>query len=754
MQLARFKAISSTIENDESLLESLNSIRVFRKHNGIWYDAEDGTISDEDEIKYLNNTLDSNTSWRNKNSPRCFYPIHEIDIVVEGTFAAPPRSEKRKRIGKRIESCYSNAVNAYGVTHNELTGLINKTEFKRLLESKISSYGMPGSSETVLAEADNPISVISLDIDFFKQVNDTFGHQYGDIVLKVFAHRLQKKSEEISSMKETIDAIASHLSGEEFSIILSGAKKDEVVDIAERYRESISSQPLPSEKEWGIYRGYHTGQLPHSSDRKVSASVGVSTKIPQLGNISADELSEDMQHEADMALYRAKAVGRNIVIQFDDILDKYGQILEHHLDTNIVAVDIGEQCNVQFGQEFLVYHPDFSGKKTFIYSDGRSNKALGTYPKIPCGRIAAFDIQKDICFCKIIEKEINGQFPAGSILEAVKMGSIGHLLAHSHTISGHLNMNQKFAPSENIEDAINETIDNNISPGFAVFTIRNISILKDERGIAFINDALATLYKVIEDVFPNKTKICQLSPYEFGVVCVDEGIEMHSDDVMNRFNNHFSNMVELAIGFVPSYYLELNEIDSFSGFELATYAVSLSLANESDNVVEFKNDTAEKIIRLSSDADKDNKVLDDFDKFRTIGIREASIGNIAAISAFNIGDFSLSKEALGYAIEISPEYATYYANLGLIEFALGNRINSFRAFEMARDLEPDIKIPNHYKLACAMSKYAAYEEEHVEVDLQEIKDILTLYLKSPDRYNTTSIEVDNNEVASIISSIK
>src|SRR5207253_1158354 len=101
--------------------------------------------------------------------------------------------------------------------------------------------------------------------------------------------------------------------------------------------------------------------------------------------------------------------------------------LEHHKETNVVAIDIGTHVNVRVGHEFKVFHPDFVGGKDFVISDGRSNRCLGEYPRMDYGLIEVFVVQPEISFCKVLSSTVGG-FLAGSHLSSVPRGEFAHLL--------------------------------------------------------------------------------------------------------------------------------------------------------------------------------------------------------------------------------------------------------------------------------------------------------------------------------------
>jgi diguanylate cyclase (GGDEF)-like protein len=131
-----------------------------------------------------------------------------------------------------------------------------------------------------------PISFLMLDIDKFKNYNDTYGHQQGDVVLQAVAKLLLKSSRRSSDF-------AARWGGEEFAILLPNTPLPNAMDVAEKIRVNIENEMIPC-----------TG----NTTTKVTASIGVNSQIP-----ARDSSLEEFISAADKALYAAKAAGRNQV---------------------------------------------------------------------------------------------------------------------------------------------------------------------------------------------------------------------------------------------------------------------------------------------------------------------------------------------------------------------------------------------------------------------------------------------------------
>jgi len=168
-------------------------------------------------------------------------------------------------------------------TLDALTGLNNRRQFETRLKAEVSTSKRQGS----------PLCAMMLDVDFFKKVNDSYGHAAGDSVLKSVAATVK------SALRES--DIASRYGGEEFAIMLPFTKIEEAFAVAQRLRQAIEKSPVSVEKEKG-----EPALLV-----KVTVSIGVHEFGP-------NDTQGDLFEKADKALYEAKTTGRNKVVVFEE----------------------------------------------------------------------------------------------------------------------------------------------------------------------------------------------------------------------------------------------------------------------------------------------------------------------------------------------------------------------------------------------------------------------------------------------------
>jgi diguanylate cyclase (GGDEF)-like protein len=160
---------------------------------------------------------------------------------------------------------------------DELTGLFNRRRFQEAMATEVERSKRFGQ----------PVGLVLLDLDDFKNVNDTYGHQQGDLVLREVARVLRETSREIDE--------PARYGGEELAVVLPGTDLEGAYNLAERVRAGIEELALPLLDGDGILR--------------VTASFGVAT-LPA----SADDM-RDLVAAADEALYRAKRAGKNRTVR-------------------------------------------------------------------------------------------------------------------------------------------------------------------------------------------------------------------------------------------------------------------------------------------------------------------------------------------------------------------------------------------------------------------------------------------------------
>ena len=158
---------------------------------------------------------------------------------------------------------------------DHLTGLANRRRFERQLRREIERT----------ARYNHPFCLLLIDIDEFKQVNDTFGHKGGDDAIRQLAKTLQAGIRDVD--------LAARIGGDEFALVLPETRAIRGFEIADRLRRAIKATKIPAAG---------------SASTRITASFGIAESL------SGDQTINELLARADAALYEAKHQGRDRVV--------------------------------------------------------------------------------------------------------------------------------------------------------------------------------------------------------------------------------------------------------------------------------------------------------------------------------------------------------------------------------------------------------------------------------------------------------
>ncbi len=194
-----------------------------------------------------------------------------IVIILEAFIIFRPLIFRIKRYAEKIEEI---------AAIDFLTGTLNRRSIFEVIDKEMSRS----------TRYEHDFSLLICDIDHFKKVNDTYGHQVGDDALKHFSNLIEK-----ALRKEDV---LGRIGGEEFIVLLPQTSKEEASKVAEKLRSTVESYPMNFE---------HEGE---QKELFMKASFGLTTF-----DKFKDSTSDDLYLRADQALYEAKETGRNRVVE-------------------------------------------------------------------------------------------------------------------------------------------------------------------------------------------------------------------------------------------------------------------------------------------------------------------------------------------------------------------------------------------------------------------------------------------------------
>lgn len=219
--------------------------------------------------------------------------VHRLPVVSHGALVGlltsesilRARAEQLRALEKRLEQREQEAL------QDPLTALPNRRLFQEVLEREFQLH----------RRNHVPLALLLLDVDLFKEVNDTFGHPAGDVVLRQIAVRLQQAV-------RRADLLA-RVGGEEFAVLAAVDERSHAAALGEKLRNAVASEPfvIPAAAVAGPMGQDDDGSSGHARSLDITASIGAALTSPRLIG------SEDLIRQADAALYVAKRCGRNAV---------------------------------------------------------------------------------------------------------------------------------------------------------------------------------------------------------------------------------------------------------------------------------------------------------------------------------------------------------------------------------------------------------------------------------------------------------
>lgn len=313
-----------------------------------------------------------------------------------------------KRAGEflcALNLCHSFSITGYAAGTDLMTGLLNHGYFQRALFENLSATiddfknarnrDWPVEYHACALNA----GLLLFDIDNFKSFNDTFGHKLGDLVIIEVAAAAR------AAVKGHDGLIVARYGGEEFAVLLNGYSKELAVELGEKIRAAVENIDVAA----------------------IAANAGISLRVNRItisvgaafydlaDGLDASFAGPDVAKsaaglikKADIALYGAKHLGKNRVVDYETVPSLCARVIDRRGDK--IMVDVGYSHSINFYDRFEVFDGLYNGANEVI--SAKTSKKIGFYPKMSKGIISvsrAFDrfdatLMEKITLCDIVNE--------------------------------------------------------------------------------------------------------------------------------------------------------------------------------------------------------------------------------------------------------------------------------------------------------------------------------------------------------------
>jgi diguanylate cyclase (GGDEF)-like protein len=708
MKLEGLRTLATQLKT-ELLPESIDSA-VYYFYLGNWYELSTEQKCAEADSGALRQARGEEVAFHATSSPHAWFYLSQDDCAVRLAFPQSPQLATRRRSRERLLKIQASASNAYRVSHNPLTHLLARDAFRQHLAEAIVEVDQRAHPASEAQESGVPraLAILALDIDHFKQVNDTWGHLYGDQVLKTFGRRMETCATAIRSKGAGQPTVfVGHPSGEEFLVILlANVVRDQVIEWANDFRKAISEEILPSDSEWEWLAT--TDNLtaltpPPVHERALTVSVGVAFhNSAAKADVGIEQVSS-LLDRADTALYRAKAAGRNQAITYDDILSTCGRVLEHDKNSSVVALDIGSNVGVTIGQEFKAFSPTFSGKTKFLLNDGRTRRTLGVYPRVESARLVVFNAQPEISFCFIAAPTDQATtLEPGSHLEAIPAGSIGHLLPSSSKYFPVAATSVDSGGPGELQEFFKLTTSKTAGPFAIVIRFSRETDYLRKFGSVALNMALAQMYREAQLAFHATKFVEVLDRASVGIAGIKSA---YKESVVVEFTDRMASEFP-ELGVFAGVFCEADRssssgadsapLDTSHALDFARFAAADAGRSPDTRVRHFSYAAATSVLQALREARSFDVALADFERLRKLGVESASLLNLGGLIAGGLGRRHQAVELYSAAMTRNPKSLIYKSNYATAAYRVG-------------EIEPALKIMNALTLKEIEQLYTLHE---------------------------------------------
>lgn len=672
--------------------------------DNVWEEASGGVVGADTQRGLSSFWRGKKDHERKPNTGECLFRMAALQAIVKVQVGALIKADRRDRILSALRERFEATKNEFEAKHCQLTGLANRRALDEFIQVGIDEMrGVTKDLNSAVSVSRSALFLIALDLDHFKHVNDTYGHAFGDVVLRVFANRVERVVQSfLEEVGSQIKVIAARPGGEEFGVVVSGdCTREQILSLAERIRFATASEELPTNNELVTCFEIPVDEagVPPRTDRKVTVSVGVAT-IERIGDASTAAIAGQLQKSADAALYSAKLGGRNRVRAFEEIIERYGHIIEINESAGVVAIDIGSDVGVRRGQEFFVVPPNFDGVTEYYTGEGRTRKRIGVFPRTRAGRLVVFDVQPAVAFCKVVSMEpYVKEFAAGSTLESIPLGAISHLLSKS-ALDAPLGVYDIERLTKRLE----------VEAGtfsLILVALDNISQVAEVRGASVANAAIATVARELLSECGAGTTIAQLGVHSIVALTtgINPGIEETLRQISERFRKAFGDDPPVWMAIVPSTIVSDFPAVQRTAFLPLALVAETEARQSANSVYMFDADTPQSFIWHARQEKRFEQAYADYERLKAMGVVNGATENQAGLVCYERSNRDIDAAIAHFRMAISVDSGPhmYKANLVLMLVIKGDHA---AAADLVDEFGPSLNsVPKSY---CEAMLYAMF----------------------------------------------
>lgn len=572
-----------------------------------------------------------------------------------------------------------------------LTGFLKKEAFrKRMIESALAVKNetvVSGESARERKARTPSLSFFHLDLDHFKEINDTLGHRFGDEVLRSFARKVRS----FFSEDNLVEALLARLGGEEFGVLVPYLSTADAQALGERLLEFIRSSRIPSAEELERYK-HANPEFKALSLPKVTASIGIATADSAVILRVPDEALpgelDQLYERADVATYVAKKLGRDRVMAFERILAEGGTVLDYDERTGIATIDLGSDAGVDIGDVFRVYdNRKFTGREPII-QPGSQNKIIGYFPRVVLGEVEVILCQPQVSFALRRGGDIFIPAP-GFLLEWVAPSERGKRTLQDRR-SRDRRGQRSLSPRSLFEAKLRESQEKEKFLVVLLF-LDNLATIREQRGSAAIKELYRSLASMLERLAVPGDVVSTISSDFIGFLPAShelKGIKTKLSELKASFSSRETTTFSTVV-----YDSSVGNLDRTRSLEIARKGAEIARFKGSEQVLVLDAEILLTKFLFYHEHGESDKVVQEYQELSSMGVTDEQALAHYAEALNYLGKREEALDAARSLLDKDPRNLQALDVTASTSFELGRYGETARAYEVLAELVKETLAP-------------------------------------------------------------